>query len=278
MIAFINFISLLVCLVISVLSAIVDWPDIVTPITFGVALIITIIENRIFLRLIIHWLWNTICRRNIRVSMSYIYIIKIGNKYLLVKNTHNAKYQLVGGKYKFFPEAKSNLEKLSYSEDIKLGVEGTRKDDIAFFIPSKNLFKFLKWFDSGNDREIDHFREFHEELLESKKTVTPIISDKELFNYINFRKVKTINTGIRKSPQESGFNCLEYNQYDILEPKFTLEQEAYLKGLAEKGDSDDLKWASKELIATLGFQACETEKKYGINEHTKWCVEEKYSK
>ncbi len=278
MIGFINFIALFVCLVVSVLSAIYNWPDIVTPITFGVAIIVTIIDNRLFIKLIFHWLWNTICRRSIRVSMSYIYRIKIGNKYLLVKNTHNSKFQFVGGKYKFFPEAKHNLEKLSYSEDRKLGVEGTRKDDIAFFIPAKNLFKFLKWFNSGNDREIDHFREFHEELLESKKTVTPIISDKELFNIINFRKVKTINTGIRKSPQESGFNCLEYNQYDILEPKFTSEQESYLENLAKKGDTEDLKWASVDLISTLGFKACETEKKYGINEHTKWCVEEKYSK
>ena len=274
----INFISLLVCFVISVLTMLYDWPDIVPPITFFIAILLIIVENRMYIKLIYHWVLNTLGKKTIRVSISYIYRIKVVNKYLLVRNTHNSKYQLVGGKYKFFSEAKPDLEKLSYSEDNKLGVEGTRKDDIAFFIPVKNLFKFLKWFDSGNNREIDHFREFHEELLESKKTATPIISDRELFNVISFRKVKTINTGIRKSPQESGFNCLEYNQYDILEPIFTLAQEECLKKLAEKGDTTDFKWASGELISTLGFQAYETEKKYGINEHTKWCIEEKYSK
>ena len=144
MISIINFITLIIAFVLSIVSAVLEWPDIVTPITFGIAIIVMISDNWKYGKLLFLWVWNVSLQKNIRISMSYIYRIKVGNKYLLVKNMHNSKYQFVGGKYKFFPEAKPKLEKLSYSEDSKLGVEGTRKDDIAFFIPVKNLFKFLK--------------------------------------------------------------------------------------------------------------------------------------
>ena len=49
----------------------------------------------------------------IRISFSYLYRIKIDNKYLLIKNSHGTElFQPIGGVYKYFTDAEIKLKKL----------------------------------------------------------------------------------------------------------------------------------------------------------------------
>lgn len=228
--------------------------------------------NSIFISLKI--LWFSLRRKDIRMSMSYIIRIKVNDRYLLVRNSHNNNYQFVGGKFKYYSRTK--LDEFDMKDDTKLGTSGSRNNDLALFIPAKNVKNFLKWFDSELDREIDHYREFSEELLETKKTEKPIL-DGELFKRVEFKKIKILDV-LRMSPEESGFDCIEYNRYEILEPIFTQDQLAFLEKLQDTNDSVSYKWASSNLINHCGFDEELKTKKYGINEHTKWCMNGKYSK
>lgn len=100
--------------------------------------------------------------------MAYIYRICIDGKYLLVQNSHRPNsYQFVGGKYKYYDQAVSDLQKLDMQPDDKLGQGSNRKNDIAFYIPARKLKSFINWFESQINRDIDCTREFREELFAS---------------------------------------------------------------------------------------------------------------
>jgi len=88
--------------------------------------------------------------QDIRFSMSYQYIIKIDDNYLLVKNSNPSWewYQHVGGKYKRLPETNKVLEDFGGYDDRKMKTSGLKKDDMAVFIPAKNAVKFLNWFET----------------------------------------------------------------------------------------------------------------------------------
>ena len=247
----------------------------VSPISYAVLTILSLYRHKQFFLT----LWLRLQGKKIRVSMSYIYIIKDEktDKYLLVKNSHNPNYQFVGGKYKYYATAENFLRKIEYEPDNKLGTDGILKRDIAFYVPAKNFYKFLRWFDSQECREIDHFREFNEEVLTDSKTKAPLLNFDD-FKGLEFQKLTTVKTPIKKSNQEGGFNCIEYLQYDVLEPSFTPEQKEKISELCDKGDTEDVKWASEEVINSLGFDIDKKEKVYGINNHTKWCLRQKYSK
>ncbi|MBD5447572.1 MAG: hypothetical protein HDR32_07495 [Treponema sp.] len=235
---------------------------------------IPLIENRKNINFNIQRLlyWN----KEIRVSMSYVYRICVDDKYLLVQNSHRkTTYQFVGGKYKYYKQSESELRKLKMRLDDKLGQGFNRKNDIAFFIPAKNLKKFIDWFDSQIYRDIDCTREFREELLQDKKTQSPVL-DEKLFADIKFMKICTVKTPITQSPADSGWKCLEYKQYDVLEPMFTKKQEEALRKLASS-DSDYVKWVTKDDINSLGHKNGAEQKAFSINEHTKWCLSEEYS-
>ena len=209
--------------------------------------------------------------------MAYIYRICVNGKYLIVQNSHRKNsYQFVGGKYKYYEQAISELQRLLMQPDDKLGENKTRKNDIAFYIPAKNLKRFINWFNSQINRDIDCTREFREELLQNKKTEKPVL-DEHLFADIKFRKVCIVKTPITKSPEYSGWRCLEYKQYDVLEPMFTDEQILALSAL-QNTEFDYIKWVTKDEIDSLGHKNGADEKAFSINEHTKWCLNEKYSK
>lgn len=255
--------------------------DIATPILSGITFLAEIINifSKYFinLKLFINWLICFIRKDKIRVSMSYIYKIEIDDdKYLLVKNSHQENtYQFVGGKYKYYDSAVDCLKKLEMEPDDKLKQTQKRKRDIAFYIPAKNFYKFLKWFESGKDREIDHYREFEEELLTTTKTESPVIRNRDIFNRIEFKKDMVLTTGIRRSPSESGWNCIEYNQYDVLEPLLTDTQKNELRKIQE---NDYIKITDRKRIIHKGHADGEDKKPYSISDHTAWCLLGKLNK
>lgn len=125
------------------------------------------------------WYRNT----SIRLSISYLYRIKINDKYLLVKSNHDGNWQPVGGVYKTLPGSEKIFEELNVQPDRVFQTEkGIAKCDLRVHVNGKNVIPFLRWFDSGEDRELSPWREFCEELI----TTTNILKA-DNFRYINYK-------------------------------------------------------------------------------------------
>lgn len=246
----------------------------------GVILIVTVLivdigysiyKNWKRLSLVLTCNWLALQKQYIRFSMSYQYRIKVKDKFLLVKNSNWNHYQFVGGKYKRLKSTQAILTGFGAKDDIKLQTSGAMKDDFAVFIPAKNAIKFLDWFNSGKEREVSHWREFYEELIDGKAQLL----SRTNFPYVMYNYVATVTTPIKKTP---GWACHEILQYDVLDLVPTPEQEKELEQLLAKGDSDYLKWADYELIQCLGHDNHEKKTLYKIGEHTKWILNLKWSK
>lgn len=213
----------------------------------------------------------------IRFSMSYQYRIKVNDKYLIVKNMNPNWhwYQHVGGKYKRINETEKILKDFQATDDLKMKTNGLKKGDLAVFIPAKNAVKFLDWFNTEKGREISHWREFYEELLGGKEE--QVLSRKN-FPYVNYKFVKSVITPIKKAPIDSGWDCWEVLQYDILDLLPTSKQQKELEKLFKEGDTEYLKWASASLINNLGHDVSEQISQYKIGPHAKWVLNLKWSK
>jgi hypothetical protein len=243
-----------------------------------VEFLVFLFENKKRIILLLKICWLTIIHESIRFSMSYQYIIKVKDKYLLVKNSNPNWnwYQHVGGKYKRLEETQILLQKFEAKEDIKMKTYELKKGDLAVFIPAKNAIKFINWFDTKKDREISHWREFYEELL-GGKTGKQILSS-ENFPYINYRFLKSVRTPLKRTPIESGWKCWEILQYDVLELIPNSKQQKELEDLLDKGDNEYIKWASANLIDTLGHDNNDQSSKYKIGSHAKWVLNLKWSR
>jgi len=217
-----------------------------------------------------------ISNKKIRFSMSYLYVIKIDDKYLLVKNSNYDSFQHVGGKYKSNPEAKKVFEEMQISEDPYQKICKNNINDLAVYVPAKNAKRFISWFKSQKNREVSHWREFNEELMLGKKG--GIVLDRELFPYINYRYLGNVQTPIKRSSPDSGWHCWEKLFYDILEPIFSEEQENAMRLIKEKGNNAYVKWASASIIDNQGYNSEIGLKEYSIGIHTKWAKNLKWSK
>lgn len=209
--------------------------------------------------------------RDVRISISYLFRIKSNGKYLLVKNRKGNYYQLVGGAYKALPSAEKVFKNYKVKTDNRFETEhGITKNDLRFRLPGRNVMKILKWFNSREDRETSPWREFCEELL-----TTNIIHDKHAFRYIDYKYALTLQTPIQKA---KNLNCQEILVYEIFDLIPSTEQIKVLDELFQKGDFGEVKWADEILINSLGFDERTKEMEYEIGPHTKWAVNEKYSK
>lgn len=228
----------------------------------------TLITNYARLRTYILSKYLILSKKPVRFSMSYQYRIKVNDKYLLVKNSNWDFYQHVGGKYKRLPITQKIIKDLDGRDDLKLPTSGIQKDDFAVYIPAKNVIKFLDWFDTKKDREVSHWREFYEELIDGKANVL----SKDNFGYVNYNHAFTLTTPLKKSPN---LKCWEILQYDILDLIPTVEQKKELEKLIKLGDTDYIKWADEKLIQNDGHN--DRSQAYRIGEHTKWILNEKWS-
>ncbi|MCW5519404.1 hypothetical protein J1N09_06115 [Aureitalea sp. L0-47] len=234
--------------------------------------------NRRRLKLALHSFWIGLFGKYIRFSMSYQYLIKVDDKFLLVQNANPNWnwYQHVGGKYKRLPETYSILKKLGATDDLRMKTGGLKKGDLAVFVPARNALKFLDWFNSEKDREISHWREFYEELLGGKADKR--VLKKKNFPFVKYRFIKSVQTPLKRAPIESGWNCWEILQYDVLELIPNEPQLMELKDLLSKGDTEYIKWASAKKINSLGYNGDDLNTEYNIGPHAKWVLNLKWSK
>lgn len=201
----------------------------------------------------------------IRISFAYLYRIKIGNKYLLVKNERGTeKYQPVGGVYKLLGNEKLELKnRYQVKDDNKISIDKSSRDDYRLRIENKHLRKFVKRFDHAAVREqiFDLSREFREELVEKG------IVD---WNQISYRFCGRHMTELRFGEH---FQCYELLLADVVELLPTREQEMDLERLQNQ-ESDLYRFASAEEIISLGINTEKEELEEIIADHSNKIIQE----
>lgn len=201
----------------------------------------------------------------IRISFAYLYRIKIGNKYLLVKNERGTgKYQPVGGVYKLLGTEKRELRnRYQVKDDNKIPIDESSRDDYRLRLDNKYLRKFVKRFDGKAEREqiYNLGREFREELIEKG-----IIS----WNQITYRFCGRHMTDLHLS---NHFQCYELLFADIVELISTPEQESDLKRLV-KHQSDIYRFATADEITSLGVDTSSGDLREIIADHTLKIIQE----
>ena len=207
--------------------------------------------------------------KSIRLSIAYLYRIKIDGKYLLVKNSRRNYFQPVGGAFKSFVNAKIVFEKFQIESDKLIETDkGVAKRDLRVFTKGINVIDFIKWFDSKKDRETSPWREFSEELLSTK-----ILPSKH-FRYIDYEYKATVQTPL--ITLDSGDKGLFIHEiYDLIPNN---KQEKILRKLIKENEPEKYIWASKSSINRLGHNANTKGYDYEISLHSKWALNLKWSK
>ncbi|MCT3917900.1 hypothetical protein HZQ04_17735 [Elizabethkingia anophelis] len=209
-------------------------------------------------------------KKEIRLSISYVFRIKVDNKYLLIKSRTRNYFQPVGGCYKTLPGSEKIFEKLEVRADRKFETEkGIAKNDLRVYVKGKNVISFFKWYDSKEDRETSPWREFCEELL-----TTGILPRLE-FRYIDYKFKKTIKTPILDLDM-GGKGMFVYEVFDLV---INSEQEPILRAMQEgQANNDNYIWVTDEIIQHLGHDGGSKGYKFEISPHTRYAQNLKYDR
>lgn len=202
----------------------------------------------------------------IRISFAYLYRIKVGKKYLLVKNSRGTdKYQPVGGVYKLYKNEKIVLKnRFHVMDDNKVTIDNSSRDDYRLRMENRFLLDFIDRFnraDSERERISNVGREFREELIDS--------------SILNWDTISYRYCGRHMSELKFGdhFQIYELLLADVVELQPTAQQLLDLQHLMEQ-KSDQYYFASKEEIDSLGINTAEGRLQEFIADHTKKILEE----
>lgn len=210
---------------------------------FVIGLINKVLENHSNLFL---WLkCNSIYKsKDIRISISYLFRIKVKGKYLLVRGERiKRQFQPVGGVYKVLPEAIETFNKLRIKDDDCIPIDDNSENDLRLRVKGENIPKFLKWYNSGRQREVSVFREFYEELIRTG------ILERDIFPYINYRHIYRKQTDIRFSDY---FNCYEILIAEVFELIPDKQQEKELIKLMVEQENQKYIWVDEKTIRSRG--------------------------
>lgn len=201
----------------------------------------------------------------IRISFAYLYRIKVGNKYLLVKNERGTgKYQPVGGVYKLLGNEKMELRnRYQVKDDDKIPIDKSSRDDYRLRMENRYLRKFVKRFDRKAEREqiYNLGREFKEELIEKG-----IVNWSQITYRFCGRHITDLHLG-------SHFQCYELLLADVVELVPTPEQEADLDCML-KQQSDVYCFATADEITSLGVDTDSGDLREIIADHTLKIIQE----
>lgn len=200
-------------------------------------------------------------RAPVRISFSYLFRIKVDDKYLLIKGKRFPQYQPVGGVYKSSPGARDFLDKVGASPDTLVAADGVSRNDLRLKIDGRHLFEFVRWFESGRARENSPWREFYEELVE------PGILPADIFPYIFHDYLKREIRPIRYSPYAQSLEFLVADIYELLP---TAGQREFLEGIVSQ-NSERVVWVSRDQIERRG--AIPGQDQYiHISDHSSWVL------
>jgi hypothetical protein len=168
-----------------------------------------------------------VCYRNkdVRVSISYLFKMKVDGKYFLIKGNRIDQFQPVGGVFKFFPGFKCFKFSHEVIDDDGIPIDENSKNDLRIRIKGKHLLKLMNWFLSRKDREVSVHREFYEEIIR-----TGILSNVSFINF-NPEYYKTETTKIHYSEH---FGCNEVIIYEIYNVEFSKDEEKEILNYIDK--------------------------------------------
>lgn len=195
----------------------------------------------------------------VRISFSYLYRIKVGDKYLLIKNDRGTdKYQPIGGVYKFEEGEKLILKnKFQIIDDSKIPIDESSYNDYRLRLKNKYLRKFIQHFDVDAKREkINNLsREFREEVIESSALD---------WNEISYRFCGRHMTKLNYSDH---FQIYELLLADIVEVLLKKDQEKELNELVNSLP-DKYRLATEEEILSLGVNTNSMQLRENISNHS----------
>ena len=201
----------------------------------------------------------------VRISFAYLYRIKAGNKYLLVRNARGTgKYQPVGGVYKLLGNEKNELKNLYHVvDDDKISIDDSSRDDYRLRLENQYLRKFLKRFDTKATREqLNNLgREFKEEMVG-----TGFVSWSQITYRVCGRHVTKLEYG-------KHFQIYELLLADIVELVPTEDQKKDLELLAQN-QSEKYIFATAEDIEALGINTESGKLSETIADHSVKIVQE----
>ena len=195
----------------------------------------------------------------VRISFSYLYRIKVGDKYLFIKNDRGTdKYQPIGGVYKFEEGEKLILKnKFQIIDDSKIPIDESSYNDYRLRLKNKYLRKFIQHFDVDAKREkINNLsREFREEVIESSALD---------WNEISYRFCGRHMTKLNYSDH---FQIYELLLADIVEVLLNKDQEKELNELVNSLP-DKYRLATEEEILSLGVNTNFMQLRENISNHS----------
>lgn len=196
----------------------------------------------------------------VRISFAYLYRIKLGNQYLLIKNDRGTgKYQPVGGVYKFFDKERVELQKRYHIiDDDKIPVDDSSRNDYRLKLQCKHLRSFIRRFNSkksSRERIENLGREFSEEMIQSG-----LLSWKR----ISYRYCGRDITELHFS---DFFQCYEILLADIVE---LIPDETQTNDLKDKchEPNDSYRFATSDEILHLGVTPCSDSLAETIADHS----------
>ncbi len=208
-------------------------------------------------------------KKEVRLSIAYLFRINVNGKFLLVKSRRRDYYQPVGGAFKTLPGADKVFEKLGVKPDRLVETEhGIAKSDLRVYLKGVHIIEFLEWFKSKEDREISPWREFCEELIS-----TDILPWKP-FRYIDYKFKGTIQSPIINM-DSGGKGMFLFEVYDLV---VNDEQKPVLEELQKNGNKSEYIWVDDYLIQRLGHDESVKDQLFEIAPHTKYAQNLSWSK
>lgn len=202
---------------------------------------------------------STIYRyRHIRISAAYIFKIQVDGKFLLVKGRNINQFQPVGGVYKRLPNSSKFFQDLEILDDQQIPICDTTRHDLRIRVKGSRLHKFLQWFDSNQDREISHWREFCEELI-----ITNVLTA-NTFPHINYKFLHRNPLYIHYSNFYGCPEILIHEVYELLPNPAQLDELKQL--MRAEQTTSDFHWVNEDAIKRLGYLPDKT-KPFAIAEH-----------
>lgn len=197
---------------------------------------------------------STFHKKPIRISFSYLYRVKFGDRYLLVYNSKRNHFQPPGGVYKGKGKSKLFDDNLCENDYV---TNAPIDDFRAVLKSSKNLQIIYDEFLKSQFRETGFFREFNEELIE-----TGILS-KELFS--NVRELAHCITG--KRFVETGNDVINFYHFDIIDWEITQEQKTFFEKMPNYKESEYV-WVSRDKLLKSEVKINVVANPRSVQEHT----------
>lgn len=193
-------------------------------------------------------------KERIRFSCGYLFRIKMDNRYLLIKGKRIEQFQPIGGVYKYYSSFNDIKNSLNITEEQNSTFY--EDGDLRVYVPGKNVLKFIRWFNSGKNREVNVTREFYEELI-----VPGYIPE----NAIIDAKFEFIKQAECKLGYSNAFRCKEVLIHNIYEVTFS--DPTYLEKLNNVIDQGEksLRFVSQSDIEREAVEVNGVENKIGAH-------------